>query len=236
MQLVWADEFNYRGMPDPNKWGFDVGQIRDQDAYYTWKRRQNVLVQDGVLRLWAVKEPFEGADYTSASIHTNGRFDFTYGKILVRAKVAEGRGVWPAIWMLSSEYRTVRWPLSGEIDMMEYVGFKENKFHVSVHTQKNNWRRGNSLTKAFDVADPTKNFHEYGVIWNSEEITFLLNGKPIHTYPNDGGGKESWPFDGPMFLIMNLAIGGVWGGQKGIDPDIFPAEFQVDYVRVYSLK
>jgi beta-glucanase (GH16 family) len=235
MQLVWADEFDYRGLPDPQKWTYEVGRVRNREQqYYTWGREENARVADGVLTITAVRDNFEGEGLTSASLTTRETFSFMYGKVAVRAKVPQGRGVWPAAWMLGKNIDSVGWPLCGEIDIMEYVGFEPDTVHFTVHTERYNHMRGTEKIRHLETPAPYADFHEYAVEWNAERVLFFFDGAQVHEFANDGGGVESWPFDQPMFLIVNLAIGGAWGGQQGVDDAIFPAEYQIDYVRVYQ--
>jgi beta-glucanase (GH16 family) len=235
MRLIWADEFDYQGLPDPQKWTYEVGRIRNHEQqYYTWGREENARVRDGVLTITAVEDDFEGEGITSASITTRETFSFTYGRVAVRAKVPQGRGVWPAAWMLGKNVDTVSWPRCGEIDIMEYVGFEPDTVHFTVHTERYNHTVGTQRIRHLQTPAPYADFHEYAVSWDAEKITFFFDGEPVHEFANDGGGEASWPFDQPMFLILNLAIGGTWGGQKGVDDAIFPAEYQIDYVRVYQ--
>lgn len=234
MRIVWADEFDYAGLPDPEKWTYEVGRIRNREwQYYTYGRLENARVADGVLTITARRDNFEGENITSASLTTRGLYEFTYGRIEVRAKVPGGRGTWPAAWMLGTTTSGESWPRIGEIDVMENVGFEPDRFHFTVHTEQYNHMRGTQATNSV-VADDPAAFHVYAVDWNRERIRFFFDGQQVHEFANDGSGVAAWPFDRPMYLILNLAIGGTWGGQKGVDEQIFPAEYQIDYVRIYQ--
>lgn len=235
MQLVWADEFDYTGLPDRAKWGYEVGRIRNAEwQYYTWGRAENAYVQDGVLTITAQRDNFEGEGITSASLTTRETFTFTYGKVAVRAKVPAGRGVWPAAWMLGTDIDTAGWPRCGEIDIMEYVGFEPNTLHFTVHTERYNHMRGTQKTRRLETVDPSQGFHEYAIMWDPQKVEFFFDGAKVHEFINEGTGEAAWPFDSPMYLILNLAIGGTWGGQQGVDEAIFPARYVIDYVRVYQ--
>jgi beta-glucanase (GH16 family) len=235
-RLLWAEEFDYEGLPDPEKWGYEVGNRRNREwQYYTWGRKENAWVADGVLTITASDETFENNKYTSASITTADKYYMQYGTIEVRAKLPKGRGTWPAIWMLGKNYNEgVAWPKCGELDLMENVGFDPNRIHATVHTAKRNHVSKTESTNSIELADPWT-FHDYKMTWTPDLITFFIDGVEVHAYPNDGGGVDTWPFDQPMYLILNLAIGGTWGGQQGVDDAIFPASYQIDYVRIYAL-
>jgi beta-glucanase (GH16 family) len=230
--LAWEDEFDGRGLPDPARWGYEVGRIRNNELqYYTQGRPVNARVEDGMLIIESHREAFEGAAYTSASL--TSRASWTYGRIEVRAQLPKGRGTWPAIWMLGANIREVGWPMCGEIDIMEHVGFDPWRIHANVHTRAYNHvqrtNKGNSLI----VARSDEEFHVYELVWTSSQIGVLVDGQRYFTFPKEPGGETVWPFDKPQYLILNLAIGGNWGGQQGIDDSAFPARFVIDYVRVY---
>ena len=235
MKLVWSDEFDRDGLPDPAKWDYEVGLVRNgEKQWYTKARAENARVEGGNLVITARKEPFEKAQYTSASLHTRGTFTFTYGKVEVRAKLPGGRGSWPAIWMLGANIGEVGWPMCGEIDIMEHVGFDPDQVHFTVHTKAFNHTRGTGVGKGVRLAAPHQDFHVYGMEWDPKEIRFFLDGKQVHQFADDGKGPEHWPFNAPQYLLINLAIGGGWGGQKGIDDAIFPNTYLVDWVRIYQ--
>ena len=234
-QLVWSDEFDYTGLPDSSKWSCESGMLRNhEDQYYTKNRLENARVQDGKLMIQALKEPWEGAKYTSASLLTRGKASWTYGRIEVRAKLPTGRGTWPAIWMLGTNIRQVHWPMCGEIDIMENVGYDPDVIWTSVHTEAFNHvkKTGKNNHKAFPA--PYDQFYVYAIEWYKDRIDFFVNDEKMFTYTNDEkGDPETWPFDKPQYLILNLAIGGAWGGQQGIDDSLFPHTYEIDYVRVY---
>jgi beta-glucanase (GH16 family) len=233
--LVWSDEFDYHGLPDPDKWEYETGMLRNNDAqYYTRQRRENCKVDDGILIIAAHKEHYDDAKYTSASINTKGRYEFHGGRVEVRAKLPLGRGVWPAIWTLGANIEEVGSPKCGEIDIMEFVGYEPDSIYASVHTydytiDKLNSRGGHiALTKPQD-------FHIYAMEWRDDKIDFFLDDKKYYTCTRDTTHTDNWPFDAPQYLLLNLAIGGSWGGIEGIDDSIFPVEYQIDYVRIYRL-
>lgn len=238
-KLTWSDEFDRDGAPDPAKWGYEVGLVRNHEAqFYTKDRRENARVKDGQLIISALQEPWtengKKAAYTSASLTTKKGYSFTYGKIEICARVPAGRGVWPALWTLGSNIDTVSWPLCGEIDLMEFVGFLPNKLHFTAHTGAFNHVLNSGKGVPVDCASPYDSFHRYGLIWTPQKLTWFLDGRRVHEFANDGRGETHWPFDRPQYLLINLAIGGAWGGKKGIDPAILPAELRVDYVRIWQ--
>jgi beta-glucanase (GH16 family) len=253
--LVWSDEFDYTGLPNQARWDYEQGFIRNGEAqYYTKARKENARVENGHLIIEARKEDWpnpdyrpgsssrrtrrsrEKADYTSASLITRDKANWTYGRIEVKAKLPQGRGVWPAIWMLGTNIREVGWPRCGEIDIMEYVGFDPNTVCANVHMAKYNHAKGTGKGSKIQADKPYDSFHTYAVEWTPERMDFFFDEHKYFAFENEHGGVDVWPFDQPHYLILNLAIGGSWGGQKGIDESIFPQQFLIDYVRVYQKK
>ena len=234
-RLIWGDDFDRDGAPDPAKWGYERGLVRNKEAqFYTADRRENARVEGGQLVITARHEPWSGASYTSASVVSRGKFSFCYGKLEVRAKIPGGRGTWPAFWLLGDNRTQVGWPRCGEIDLMENVGFDPAKLHFSVHTGAFNHVKKTQKTSIIEVPRVQDDFHIYGLLWTKERLEFFFDGRKVGEFVNDGQGPDHWPFDAPCYLLMNLAIGGSWGGQKGIDDAIFPAEYRIDYVRVWQ--
>jgi beta-glucanase (GH16 family) len=176
----------------------------------------------------------EFAEYTSASLITLGKESWRYGRIEVRAKLPTGLGTWPAIWMLGTNIREVGWPTCGEIDIMENVGFDPNKIHGNIHTQEYNHVRGTNKGNNIEMEKPYDKFHVYAIEWFEDHIDFFIDDNKYFTFKNEGTGNAVWPYDKEHYLILNLAIGGSWGGQKGIDDSIFPQKYYIDYVRVYK--
>ena len=248
-KLVWSDEFDKPGLPDPAKWGYETGFVRNNESqFYTSNRKENARVENGLLIIEARREKFpnpdmkqgggvkshEMADYTSASLTTEGKAAWTYGRVEVKAKVPGGRGTWPAIWMLGSNRLKAGWPACGELDIMEFVGYEPGIIHANVHTAKYNHTKGTGRGDKIRIADADTVFHVYAMEWFNDRLDFFVDGQKYFTCKNDNGGNESWPFDKPEYLILNLAIGGAWGGRNGIDDAIFPARYEIDYVRVYQ--
>jgi len=237
-QLVWSDEFNYSGFPDSSKWNYDVGGNgwgNHELEYYTNKRKENARVENGNLIIEARKETWEGKNYTSARLITKGKGDWQYGKIEVRAKLPRGRGTWPAIWMLGSN-TPLKWPDDGEVDIMEHVGFDQGKIHGSIHCKKYNWVIGTQKTAIKAVPDCSDQFHLYQAEWNVDSLKLFIDGTNYISMANEHSGYDAWPFDNKMHLLLNIAVGGDWGGQKGVDDSIWPQQMLIDYVRVWQMK
>lgn len=237
-QVVWSDEFDYSGLPDSAKWNYDVGGNgwgNHELEYYTSKRLENARVENGNLVIEAKKESWQGMNYTSARLLTKGKMSWQYGKVEVRAKLPRGRGTWPAIWMLG-DTDPLKWPDDGEVDIMEHVGFDQGVIHGSVHTKKYNWVIGNGKTATTKVADCSDSFHVYTVEWDNNNLKISVDSNSYMSYSNERSGYDAWPFDNKLFLILNIAVGGDWGGQKGVDDSIFPQQMLIDYVRVYQRK
>lgn len=253
-ELVWNDEFDYLGAPDAAKWSHDVWparKVNDEDQAYT-DRLKNVRVEGGKLVIEAHKESYANAEYSSGRIHSLGKGDFLYGRAEIRAKLPPGQGSWAAIWMLPSDpfkYATTckenedwqgsdscdAWPNSGEIDIMEHVGYDMNRVHGTVHTKAYYWVNGEQRKATVEARDVDQAFHDYAVEWTPERIDIFFDGSRYFTYLNESEGWQAWPFDHPYHLILNLAIGGAWGRAGGpIDDSVFPSRMEVDYVRVYA--
>ena len=253
-RLVWGDEFDRDGRPDPNRWNMEEWPARvvnDEDQAYT-SRPENARVENGLLVIEARREDFEGARYTSARLQSQGKGDFLYGRFEVRAKLPRGMGTWPAIWMLPSNpftYATTcsddpdwqgsadcdAWPNSGEMDIMEHVGYQMGHVHGTVHTKAYYWAVWKQRKGRIIVDDVDEAFHDYVLEWSPERIDVYVDDTLYFTYMNEGSGWESWPFDHPFHLILNVAVGGMWGRSGGgIDDGVFPQQMLVDYVRVYE--
>lgn len=232
-RLVWQDEFNYSGDPDPEKWGYSLGGNgwgNGEVQFYTDKR-SNSSVDKRILTIKAVNE---NGLWTSARLKTQYKADWTYGYVEVRAKLPKGVGTWPAIWMLPSYEAYGGWPRSGEIDIMEHVGFDPEVVHTTVHTLSYNHKIGTQKNHHEKIPGLTDGFHIYAILWDEEAIHWYIDGKPFYQFKNEHTSYAEWPFDKPFYLILNLAMGGSWGGQKGIDKNLKEASLEVDYVRVYQ--
>ncbi len=237
-ELVWADEFDTDGLPDPSRWAFNTGGGgwgNGELQYYMPKG--NASIENGVLIIEARKEKRGNCSYSSARMLTRKVVDWLYCKIEVRAKLPSGKGTWPAIWMLPTDFAYGDWPASGEIDIMEHVGYDPDVIVQTIHTKKTHGDSASSHSAA--VPGVREEFHTYGMEWLPDRIIFSVDGKETYVYekPETGEGdrpSDTWPFDQRMHLILNLAFGGTWGGAMGIDEGCLPARFEVDYVRVYQ--
>ncbi|HEV7332829.1 MAG TPA: glycoside hydrolase family 16 protein [Flavisolibacter sp.] len=235
---VWQDEFNYNGLPDSSKWAYDTGGHgwgNNELQYYT-RSINNASVSDGKLTITARKEPLENRNYTSARLVSKNKGDFLYGRVEVKAKLPSGRGTWPAIWMLPTDWAYGGWPASGEIDIMEHVGYDPARVLFSIHTEAYNHVKGTQRSGEKNIPTAMTDFHLYRVDWTPDSIKGYFDNEPVFSFANERNGSATWPFDKRFHILLNLAIGGNWGGQKGVDDTIFPARFEIDYVRVYRMK
>jgi len=243
-KLIWSDEFDADGAPNPAKWTYDLGDGCDiglcnwgngEDAYYT-KSPSNVIVSNGVLRITAKKESGFTLPYTSARMVTRGLHSFKYGRIQFRASLAKCKavGTWPALWMLPEDKIYGGWPNSGEIDVMEAVGHESDRFFGTVHTATNNGMIGTQ--KGSSISNSKDGWYTFEINWEQDRIQFGIDGQIYFEYLR-GDSVDVWPFDQYFHLIMNIAVGGAWGGAQGIDVASFEGEGQimeVDWVRVYA--
>jgi len=239
--LVWADEFDYTGLPDNNKWSYDTannqsGWGNNESQFYTKARLRNAEVKNGVLSINAIREEYKGFHYTSARLITKLKGDWLYGRLEIRAKLPEGRGMWPAIWMLPTDWEYGGWPASGEIDIMENVGFDPHVIVASAHTDTYNHVEGTQKNSRITIPDCYSDYHVYALEWEAAEYRVFVDTTLYFTFKNEGTGYKEWPFDKRFHLLLNVAVGGNWGGAKGIDDSIFPRSMEVDYVRVYKNK
>lgn len=241
-KLTWSDEFDKPGLPDPNKWDYETGYVRNNELqYYTRARKENARVEGGNLVIEGRKEKYpipagksgtkRVADYTAASLITKGKAQWVFGRIEVRANLPQGKGVWPAIWMLGRKFPGTPWPACGEIDIMEFVGHTPDKVHATLHYRKN----GKHASKGgkIKVERPFDDFHVYAVQWSARKMDFFFDGRKYFTFEvaqaDDGGAN---PFHKPHYLLINLALGGSWG--RAMDDSVLPQKYLIDYVRVYK--
>ncbi len=232
--LVWQDEFDADGAPDPEKWSYSTGGNgwgNGEVQNYTDKR-ENSFVSKGKLTLKAINNG--GGMWTSARIKTQYLANWQYGYIEISAKLPSGVGTWPAIWMLPTHDKYGTWPRSGEIDIMEHVGFEQDIIHTTIHTKAYNHKINTQKNAHAKVPGVSKSFHTYAIDWTPERIEWFVDGESFFVFENENATSAEWPFDIPYYLIMNVAIGGAWGGQKGIDANLKDSSMVVDYVRVYQ--
>lgn len=230
--LIFSDEFDLPGSPNTNKWTYDTGSGgwgNNESQYYT-NRTDNVVIANGILKITAKKESYQGAEYTSTRMKTQGKFDFKQGKVEVRAKLPQGGGTWPAIWMLGSNISTAGWPACGEVDIMEHAGNRQGIVQSAMHTPSSYGNTSNVGSQT--LTDVSTAFHVYAVEWTSEKMTFSVDGVIHYTYNPATKNSSTWPFDANQFIILNVAMGGSFGG--GIDPAFTESSMEIDYVRVYQ--
>ncbi len=235
--LLWADEFSGKGLPDPTKWGYEVGFVRNNEKqYYTAERSQNVRQEKGCLVIESLKEDYQGAKYTSASINTLDKKSFEGDiRVEVRAKLPQGKGIWPAIWMMGINIKQVGWPKCSELDIMEFVGHTPDKVFGTLHwwdiasekENKHKMKGSNLITR-----DIHSKFHTYSLERRGNTISLFIDKNNYLTFSPPATAFEN-TFTGPLYILLNTAIGGSWGGE--IDDTIFPQKFVIDYVRVYKL-
>ena len=238
---AWSDEFDVNGLPNNQIWGYDVGGGgwgNNELQNYTANDLDNARVENGKLIVTAIKEASGTRQYSSARLVTKGKKDMKYGRVEIKAKVPAGLGSWPALWMLASQttYGSTYWPDQGEIDIMEHVGFDPAIVHASVHTNIFNHVMGTQKTAKTTVPTFNSEFHVYRLDWTPDEIKAFIDDREFFAFKRQGVLWQEWPFNQPQHLLVNIAIGGNWGGQKGIDDSIFPISMELDYVRYYALK
>jgi len=233
--LVWNDEFDQKNI-DLTKWEHEVngdGGGNNELQFYT-ALPTNSFLESGHLVIKAIQENYQNRSFTSARIRSKYKGDWLYGRIEASAKVPTGKGTWPAIWMLSTDWEYGGWPESGEIDIMEHVGYDPNVVHGSIHTKAYNHTIGTQKSAKLPIPTATTEFHKYVIEWFADHIDFYIDSVKYFTFNNENKGWAYWPFDKRFHIILNLAVGGNWGGAQGIDPSAFPAQMEVDYVRVYK--
>lgn len=234
---TWADEFDYTGLPLDTKWDYDLGGSgwgNNEKQYYT-NSINNVSVADGKLAITAKKENMSGMAYTSTRLVTRNKLDVLYGRLEVKAKLPSGRGTWPAIWMLPTDRAYGDWPKSGEIDIMEHVGYDQNNVHFTTHTEAYYFKINTQKTSTRLIPDASTAFHVYRVDWTPYAVRGYYDNALVFEFVNEGTGYKVWPFDKRFHLLLNVAVGGDWGGAQGIDDSIFPQKMEIDYVRYYKM-
>lgn len=239
LKLVWYDEFDYTGLPDSARWDYDTegnaaGWGNNEAQFYTSTNPENAWVEDGVLKITARHQSFEGKDFTSARLISKA--DWKYGRIEASARVPDGRGTWSAIWMMPGGWRfhDGNWPDVGEIDIMEHVGHETGVVHASAHSRDYQWQKGTQKTAVINVPAASETFHVYALEWDQELMKIFVDDSLYFQYKNEGLGESKWPYDKSFYLIMNVAVGGAWGAMQGIDTTTFPQTMEIDWVRVYQ--
>jgi beta-glucanase (GH16 family) len=237
-QLVWSDEFDSAGLPNAANWTYDVGGSgwgNNELEYYTNARMENARIENGNLVIEARKENFSGSNYTSARLVTRTKSAWTYGRFDIRAKIPAGVGTWPAIWLLSAHDPLV-WPDNGELDIMEEVGFSPDRIYGTAHNKTFNGAQGTQKGGSMLIPTAQDSFHVYSLEWTTKNVIWSIDSVEYFTYTPPSYAGDVWPYTSDFYLILNIAIGGNWGGQQGVDNSIFPQQMLVDYVRVYQRK
>lgn len=240
-KLNWSEEFEESGKPDSKNWVYDFGDGcpnlcgwgNNESQFYTEEKLKNAHVANGKLVIQAYNEKIGTKDFSSAKLTTKGLRSFNRGRLEIRAKNPTGKGTWPAIWMMPLKDNYGGWPSSGEIDIMEHVGYSPDSILGTVHTRAFNHIDGTQDGGAIVIPDSETAFHNYAIEWDQKSIKWFVDSLQYHEFLNLNEGFEEWPFDQEFYLILNLAIGGNWGGKMGIDTSAFPAKFEIDYVRHY---
>lgn len=231
-KIVWQEEFNGETLNESD-WNFELGDGcpnlcgwgNNEKQIYTNK---NHIIKNGNLIINVIKQD---NFYTSTRITSAKKKEFQYGKMVVRAKIPNGKGIWPAFWMLGSNIKEVGWPKCGEIDILEYVGREPHKVFTSLHTQDSH---GNTInTKKTQIDTIEEGFHEYAIDWTKDKIEFFVDNISVYTFAPQTKNENTWPFNQPFYFIINVAVGGNFGGHD-VDNSIFPQEYLIDYIRVYQ--
>lgn len=232
-KLVWQEEFDGVTLNEKD-WNFELGDGcpnicgwgNNEKQIYT---KDNHSFKNGNLVINVLKNSND--NYTSTRITTAGKKEFQYGRMEVRAKIPTGKGIWPAFWMLGSNIKKVGWPKCGEIDILEYVGREPHQIFTSLHTQDSH---GNTInTKKTQIDNIEEGFHLYAIDWTKDKIEFFVDNQSVYTFNPDKKDENVWPFNQPFYFIVNVAVGGNFGGHD-VDNEIFPQEFLIDYIRVYQ--
>ena len=231
-RLIFEEDFT-SNILDERHWNYELGDGCPTlcgwgNKEYQSYTKENVSVRNNQLVITASEQ--NGA-YFSGRITTKDKMEFQYGTVEVRAKLPTGMGVWPAIWMLGHNIDDIYWPSCGEIDIMEYVGRMPNKIHTTLHTKDSYGVSKN--TQITTIEDIEEGFHVYKLDWSADRIQFFIDNQPVYTFAPENKTPDIWPFDKPFYLIINLAVGGHFGGFE-VDNSIFPQEFIIDYIKVYE--
>ncbi|TFG74594.1 MAG: glycoside hydrolase family 16 protein [Flavobacteriales bacterium] len=241
-ELVWQDDFDGDAL-SAEKWSFETGADGwGNNEWQDYVANDNVEVSNGTLKIIAKKvgSGQKTGDYTSARL--NSKKTFMYGRMEIRAKIPDdrGKGVWPALWMLGNDIQSTGWPACGEIDIMEYVSYDPNTVHFSIHSTANNHVNGTQITSGpVELMTIEEKFHNYGLLWTDKYMKFYIDdieNVQLTFFRPATSNAENWPFSKPFYFLMNIAVGGNWGGLEGVDDSIFPSIMEVDYVHVYQVK
>jgi len=233
-KLIWSDEFDHAGAVSSSNWYQQTdaghGWGNNEKQYYT-AGTNNAYVSNGQLVIESKKENRGHLHYTSARLSSVSAFK--YGIFEMKAKLPQGRGIWSAFWLLASK-RPMHWPNDGEIDIMEHVGYDPSKVHATIHCDEFNHVKGTQIGKSFNINDPFNQFHTYTLDWRPTSIKAYIDGQNYFHYEKPDNSYQAWPFNNEMNILLNVAVGGNWGGAQGIDDGIFPTKYTVQYVRQYQ--
>ncbi|MCL4129894.1 UNVERIFIED_CONTAM: hypothetical protein GTU68_014380 [Idotea baltica] len=235
--VTWSDEFDTDGKPNADIWGYDLGAGgwgNGESQIYT-EDLENARAENGNL---VIEAKYANSSYTSARLVTKNKKDFLYGRMEVKALLPIGRGTWPAIWTLAtdSNYGESYWPDNGEMDIMEHVGMDQDRVHANIHTKAFHHSIGTNKGNSKLVDKASEEYHLYRLDWYPNTVQFYVDDLLLFEFKKQAGYSwEEWPFDKPQHLLVNIAVGGSWGGQEGIDKDAFPQKMLIDYVRFYEL-
>lgn len=237
-KLVFSDEFNYTGAPDSTKWTYEEGFVRNGEMQY-YTKGGNSFCDGSKLIIEARPENTvingDSVRVTSASLTTQGKNAWQESFVEVRAKIPSFRGSWPAIWMMPEESLYGDWPKSGEIDILEHVGYEPENIHFAAHSERYNHMRGEQKNHVQPAPEATDGFHTYGLERKADKIIWYFDGQKCFELSKEKDADwTSWPFNSDFYLILNLAVGGGWGGLKGVDMTALPARYEIDYVRVFE--
>jgi beta-glucanase (GH16 family) len=235
-QLVIQDEFDVNGAPNSALWGYNLGTGNNgwgnnELEYYT-DRPQNIKIENGMLKITAIKESYMGSEYTSARILTKGKFEQKYGRIEARIKLPWGKGLWPAFWMVGANSETVSWPQCGEVDIMEYLGNKPTSVFGTVHGP--GYSGSQAITKTYTLPNSRfdTDFHVFGIEWGENYINYYVDDV-LYNQITPSNVTGEWVFNQPFYIILNLAVGGNLPGSPNNETS-FPQTMLVDYIRVYQ--
>jgi len=231
-KLVWEENFDSKTL-NRDSWNFDIGNGCPDLCGWGNNERQiytetNHTLKDGNL---IIQAQLENDVFTSTKITTKGKKQFLYGRFEARAKLPVGHGLWPAFWMLGSNISKIGWPKCGEIDILEYIGREPHMVFTSLHTQDSHGETINTKKTKFDTIE--EGFHIYAMDWTKDKIEFFVDSKLVYTFQPSIKNDDTWPFYQPFYLIVNLAVGGNFGGPD-VDKSVFPQQFSLDYIKVYQ--
>lgn len=236
--LVFSDEFNYTGAPDSTKWAYEEGYVRNGELQY-YTKGANAFCTDSTLVIEARHDNVvidgDTCPVTSASLTTLGKGAWNNCYVEVRARIPSFRGSWPAIWMMPANSEFGDWPRSGEIDILEHVGYEPQNIHFAAHSERYNHMREEQKNFVYPAPEATDGFHVYGLKHTDDRLSWFYDGKEVYSLEKEPGADwTSWPFNADFYLILNLAVGGGWGGRNGVDMAALPALYEIDYVRVFQ--